>query len=67
MRDRGKTWLIALGTLTLVAGCPSPEAKRSRGGGAGADPGNHDRDGSVELHGERTDPYYRTPQVHSPR
>jgi hypothetical protein len=57
----------ALVTAALLAGCPSPEAKRGRGGEPGADVGNRDRDGSVELHGERPDPYRKTPKVPSPR
>jgi hypothetical protein len=43
-------WWIA---LVLLAGtglaCTSPEATRTRGGGPGADVGNHPR-GAVELH-----------------
>ncbi len=58
---------LALGMAALVAGCPSPEAKRSRGGAPGADVGNRDRDGSVELHGDKTNMYRDTPQVPSPR
>lgn len=45
----------------LVAGlaaCPSPEAARVRGGGPGADPGNHDP--VAEVHGGAK-MYYRTP------
>ncbi len=49
-------WLAALATL---AGC-SPEATRQRGGGPGADVGNHDR--IVEMHGGSY-PYYRTPRL----
>jgi hypothetical protein len=60
-------WMLVLGIAALLAGCPSPEAKRSRGGGPGADPGNHDRDGNVELHGDHSDPYRGTPKVPSPR
>jgi hypothetical protein len=69
MPEPGKTiaWLAALVTAALVAGCPSPEAKRGRGGAPGADVGNRDRDGSVELHGERSEPYHETPRVPSPR
>ena len=48
-----KYWRRALAAL-LVAGagfaCNSPEATRTRGGGPGADLGNHPR-GPVELHG----------------
>ncbi len=44
--------------LAILAGCASPEARRQRGGGPGADPGNHDP--VARLHaGARI--YYRTP------
>jgi hypothetical protein len=48
--------------LTIVcaacAGCTSPEAVRTRGGGPGADPGN--RPEAVKMHGG-SDPFWRTP------
>lgn len=44
--------------LLLVIGCSSPEARRTRGGDAGADPGNRNAD--VELHGG-AEPYHDTP------
>ena len=44
--------------LIGAAACASPEARRARGGGPGADLGNHDR--VAELHaGAKM--YYRTP------
>ena len=44
--------------LAGLAACASPEARRQRGGGPGADPGNHDA--VTRLHaGARM--YYRTP------
>lgn len=46
--------LIALS----IAGCSSPEADRTRGSGAGADPGN--RDPIVEIH-QGAEPYHDTP------
>lgn len=46
--------------MLLLMACSSPEAKRQRGGGPGADPGN--RGASIDLHGER-DPYRDTPRV----
>lgn len=64
---RGAACALALVAAALLAGCPSPEAKRSRGGAPGADVGNRDRDGSVELHGEKSNMYRDTPQVPSPR
>jgi hypothetical protein len=50
-------WWFAI-LLTGLAGCASPEATRVRGGGPGADVGNHGA--STQLHqGARM--YYRTP------
>ena len=49
-------WL-ALGAA--VAACNSPEARRVREGGPGADPGN--RRGMVQMH-EGANPYYKTPE-----
>ena len=46
--------LFALATLA----CNSPEAKRERGGDAGADPGNRDR--IVKMH-QGAEPYHDTP------
>ena len=54
--------LLAIGLFLaglVAAGC-SPEATRTRSGGAGGDIGNRDRD--VEMHG-RTNIYWHTPQV----
>jgi hypothetical protein len=52
---------VVLLVAAVALGCTSPEAKRTRGGGAGADVGNHPR-GAVQLHagnkiyyGTRTD------------
>ena len=50
---------IALVSLT-AAGCASPEATRTRGGGPGADVGN--RTESVSMH-EGSRPYWKTPVV----
>lgn len=47
--------VVAIGVL---AACTSPEAKRTRGGGAGADVGN--RSDSLQLHGGSRI-YSRTP------
>jgi hypothetical protein len=44
--------------LGAAAACTSPEARRERGGGAGADPGN--RAPIVHIH-EGADPYFDTP------
>lgn len=50
---------MVLGLAGLLAGCGSPEATRVRGGGPGADTGNH---GSVvQLH-DGAEPYWRTPR-----
>ncbi|HEX4628424.1 MAG TPA: hypothetical protein VH137_06495 [Gemmatimonadales bacterium] len=52
-----RRWCAAFLLVGLV-GCASPEATRVRGGGPGADLGNHDA--SARLHqGARM--YYRTP------
>lgn len=49
-----------LPVVLLLAGCPSPEADRVRGGGPGADVGN--RGNPVVMH-EGSAPYARTPTV----
>jgi hypothetical protein len=41
--------VVALLVAGLAVACTSPESTRSRGGGPGADVGNHPR-GPVELH-----------------
>jgi hypothetical protein len=46
--------------MFFAAGCASPEANRTRGGGPGGDMGN--RSGTVRMH-EGSKPYYRTPQI----
>ena len=46
--------------VAALAGCASPEARRTRGGGPGADVGNRGPD--VVLH-EGAEPYYETPCV----
>jgi len=47
--------LVAL----AAAACSSPEASRARGGGAGADVGNHGN--PVEIHGPQ-DMFHDTPR-----
>ena len=44
--------------LAAVAACASPEATRARGGGPGADPGNH---GAVTQLHAGAKMYYKTP------
>ena len=44
--------------LLAVGACGSPEARRERGGGPGADAGN--RDAVVDIH-EGAEPYFDTP------
>jgi hypothetical protein len=53
---------LALLTIVtaVVAGCTSPEATRSRGGGPGADVGN--RGSIVRMH-EGSRPYEDTPKI----
>jgi hypothetical protein len=51
-------WFLPLFALSLAACAGSPEAARSRGGGPGADPGNH---GSVVQVHAGNKIYYKTP------
>ena len=55
---------IAIGVLLVAsmacAGCESPEARRTRGGGPGGDRGN--RSANVKMH-EGSQPYWKTPVV----
>ena len=44
--------------ISLAAGCTSPEAARTRGGGPGADVGN--RPARVEMHAG-SDQFWKTP------
>lgn len=54
---RWRSIVVVLGA-GVALGCTSPEATRARGGGAGADVGNHPR-GAVQIHdGDRM--YYGT-------
>lgn len=58
MITRDRRCLALTLTVACMAACASPEASRVRGGGPGADPGNHDL--VTELHaGAKM--YYRTP------
>src|SRR3989475_3257310 len=50
--------IVVLLVAAVAVGCTSPEATRTRGGGAGADVGNHPR-GAVQLHAGKQ-VYYRT-------
>lgn len=50
--------LCWLGALLLAGGCVSPEARRTRGGGPGADPQN--RPAHVQMH-EGSRPFWETP------
>jgi len=48
----------AIALVAFVAACASPEARRTRGGGPGGDPGNHGT--VVQLHaGAKI--YHKTP------
>jgi hypothetical protein len=57
---------VNLTLITLVAfslyliGCASPETKRMRGGGPGADVGNRDK--FVQMH-EGSKPFEKTPKI----
>jgi hypothetical protein len=52
-----KVSILLIGCV-VVGGCTSPEARRTRGGGPGADIGN--RRSTVELH-EGSRPFWKTP------
>jgi len=54
---RGVGTAVWLMLLMGLGACPSPEASRTRGGGAGGDVGN--RDVVVEIHAG-AQPYYHT-------
>jgi len=51
--------IVVLALLLGLSGCGSPEARRTRGGGPGADVGNRN---GVELHAG-ADPFAKTPTV----
>ena len=55
---RGAGTAVLLALLLGLGACTSPEASRTRGGGAGRDVGN--RDAVVEIHAG-AQPYYHTP------
>jgi hypothetical protein len=55
---RARAWLLAPAALLALAACNSPEARRTRGGGPGADVGNHGN--QLEIHGV-LDPFHKTP------
>ena len=50
--------IVVLLVAGVTLGCTSPESTRMRGGGAGADVGNHPR-GAVQIHAG-ADMYHRT-------
>lgn len=59
MRYEMNVWRVALlVACTVLGGCVSPEAKRTRGGGPGADTGNRPR--IVKMH-EGSQPFWKTP------
>ena len=51
MTTRWRPPIVALLLAATALGCTSPEATRTRGGGPGADVGNHPR-GDVQIHTE---------------
>jgi|GEM_PF-1125480 len=57
---RIKIILTTLSAALLLLGCESPEVKRTRGGGPGADLGY--RGQTVEMHAG-SKPYHDTPQL----
>jgi hypothetical protein len=60
MRRRPASIVVLL-VAGVALGCTSPESTRVRGGGAGADVGNHPR-GAVQIHAG-AEMYYRTPRA----
>lgn len=50
--------VVIVAVALVAAGCSSPEATRTRGGGAGGDVGN--RPSQVKMH-EGSRPYWETP------
>jgi hypothetical protein len=52
--------ILALFVVFVFTACASPEVKRSRGYGPGADVGN--RDDVVEMH-EGAQPFWKTPKI----
>jgi len=56
---RRRRLIVGLLLAGMGLGCTSPEATRTRGGGPGADVGNHPRR-AVQIHAG-ADMYYRTP------
>ena len=57
MRRRWRSIVLLL-MAGVTLGCTSPESTRARGGGAGADVGNHPR-AAVQIHAG-AEMYYRT-------
>ena len=51
-------WWMPVVAVGVAACAASPEAARTRGGGPGADPGNHGA--IVQMHAGNK-PYYKTP------
>lgn len=58
MRTAVNVLLLAVAGCAAAAGCSSPEASRTRGGGAGSDIGN--RPSEVKMH-EGSEQFWRTP------
>jgi hypothetical protein len=57
---RRATLVVVAMTAVVLLGCASPESRRTRGGGPGADVGN--RDDVVLMH-EGSKPYAGTPRI----
>lgn len=57
---RARVLVVLLIVCAGVAGCTSPEAGRTRGGGPGADVGN--RTETVKMH-EGSEPFWKTPDL----
>lgn len=55
---RARSFFLALVAVLALAACGSPEARRTRGGGPGADIGNRGK--QMEIHGV-LNPFHKTP------
>lgn len=57
---KARATILALAVSVALLACASPEATRTRAGGAGGDPGN--RTPVLQMH-EGSDPYWQTPRL----
>lgn len=60
MADNMRRLALVVILAAVAAGCASPEAARTRGGGPGGDTGN--RPETVKMH-EGSEPFWKTPEL----